>query len=61
MGYNEKKLKVHLWDAAYVFKVIILEKKAVSNVYRSWFVLVSSVFPLLTTLFSKKSEKSKNI
>ena len=28
-------------------------KIANNNVYRSWVALVSSVFPLLTTLFSK--------
>ena len=47
MWNNEKKLKVDLWDTAVYLKL------SFNNVYKSWVGLVSPVFSLLTTSFSK--------
>ena len=50
MWNNEKELKVKMLlctESYYSWKI------AVNNVCRSWVALVSSVFPLLTTLSSK--------
>ena len=58
MWNYEQELKVILWDAVVYLKLSFL-KKAVSNVYRSWVALVSSVFSLLTTLFSNFFEEEQ--
>ena len=50
MWDNKKDLKVDLWDAAVYLKLSFLKS---SCQYGSWVGLVSSVFPLLPTLFSK--------
>ena len=50
--WNNEKEKL-IFEMLFLFKLIILEKQQVDHVYRSWVALVSSVYPLLTALFSK--------
>ena len=60
MWNNKKELKVSIWDAVVYLKLSFL-KIVVNNVYGSWVVLVSSVFPLLIPFFKTFSEMSNNI
>ena len=50
MWNNKKDLKVNLWDAAVYLKLSFLKS---SSQYGSWIGLVSSVFSLFSTFFSK--------
>ena len=53
MQNSEKKFKRPSLRCC-VFKVIIFEKIVVNNIYRSWVVVVSSVFKILWTAWFSK-------